>query len=285
MEKRFAKNMRRQCSSLSSRVLSDKYTRILSVASTCVVVSCSSSASQVHTPFAPVPGALNRSAEYTVMQGLDTLALELVTTCPERIIADNDSRKPAAHIHYETEFGPNGMPTEVSLEIWDNGASISGPPSQIARHFMVGDTAVTQVWRGNQQQIQKSKADPRSFPLISGYVGLFSQLLRVLRAQGPGATIPVFFVGSGGGTGLASAHQELPDSLIVRLDSTEFRTGWDRGDFTGGAVSSSGYRIVRTALQPPSIATARCNSPKLTPPKAVARVESSPTRTSSLSGL
>lgn len=244
------------------------------LALTCAAIQSFACATRFPAPLTPVPGALNRSAEYAIIDGQDTLALELVTLCPERIIADNDARRPLAHIHYEAEFGATGIPTVLSMQIWNNGAPVDGPPSQVARHIMVGDTALTQVWRGSQQQLQKSSADPRSFPMMSGYVGLFSQLSRVLRSQGAGAAVPVFYVGSGGSKGVASVRQQLPDSLIIRLDSTEFRTGWDKGnDFTGGEISGSAYRIVRTSLRLPSFANGRCNSPKLAPPKVVARAK------------
>jgi hypothetical protein len=225
----------------------------------------------------PVPGPVNQSAEYAVIDGQDTLAFELVTTCARRIISDNDSRKPFAHIHYEAELGENGIPTVLSLEIWNNGASVEGPPSQFARHFAIGDTAFTQVWKGNKQQLQRAKSSPGSFPLVSGYVGLLSQLLRVLRAAGTNASIPIFYVGTGGEKGVALVSRDLPDSIVVQIDSSEFRAAWDDvAGLEGGQASRSGFHIVRTALQPPEIATRRCDMPKLSPPKAIAVLHFAP---------
>jgi hypothetical protein len=250
---------------------SDRISRLIAVGICAVGVACAGHLNPVVTPSLTVQ---DNSTEYAQIDGRDTVGFELVTRCRGRIIADSEARDKQAYVHYEAELGDDGIPTLLSFHIWNKGAPASGPPTQVGRHFVIGDTAVTEVRQGDLRQTQKSAVAPGTFPILTGAVGLELQLMRVLRKSGNGASVPVLFIATGGASVRAVLTHMRGDTMVVQLGQDEIRSEWDQNEFRRSDVSGSSFSIVATGRKPENIATARCNVPRMTPPTPIQRVSS-----------
>lgn len=202
------------------------------------------------------------STEFVTIDGRDTVALEIVTYCLGRLIGDVAPRKPAGHVHYELEFGANRLPRELTFAVWTSRDSLSERPAQIARTTILGDSVRTEVWRGSDHQVQTAVAPPGSFLWVSGYVGLLSHLLSAFAENRSARSLPLFYVATGGHTGVASIKRGASDTPIILLDSTQVATRWtlstglQSAQFSGGRV-----RVERASVSAQGLPNDRCGRP------------------------
>jgi hypothetical protein len=200
-------------------------------------------------------------AQYVVLDGRDTVAMELVSRCAGRIVSDVDLHRPRAHVHYEIDsLDANGFPKKLGMAIWSGADSVGGAPSQVVHVGIVGDTAVTDVWRGHDHQVQRAVSRADAFPYLWNYVGLFGQLLDVAaRANRNGKPVLLLYLGTRGRAGFATKVKQTDDSLTVRIDSTEIRTAWNATTgLSGASIAGSAMRIVRFAPQALGDLRVRC---------------------------
>jgi len=127
-------------------------------------VACTSTVPKQRTFSSPAV----RTERFITLKGADTVASELVTTCPGRVIADIDNRVPKAHIHYQFEFGSTRRPSSLTIAVWRAGDAVTGRPTQLARTTVVGDSVLTEVWRGQDHQLQESSPPTRLVSLVWG---------------------------------------------------------------------------------------------------------------------
>src|SRR5215210_7420160 len=58
------------------------------------------------------------TTQFVMIEGRDTLALEIVTYCLGRLIGDVSGRKPVGYVHYELEFGASKIPRNLTFAVW-----------------------------------------------------------------------------------------------------------------------------------------------------------------------
>jgi hypothetical protein len=227
----------------------------LSVGLACaVLLSACASAPQSGEPQVPL------TSQFATLVGADTIGVELVTRCAGRIIGNLESPSPKAHITYDAYLAEDGVPRELLVAIWTANDPASSPGQRI-RHFWIADTAITHVWKGTAQQIQRSWGQAGSFPWLSGYAGLSTQLLEVLAKRGVKAPpLRLLYLGTGGKTVSAHLQRATRDSVIAVVDTQTVFAEWDRvHGLTRATIPSRRVQIVRTSIGGVPAADALCS--------------------------
>lgn len=205
----------------------------------------------------PVP--VPRTAAFAVLSGSDTINTELVTWCADRIIGDIETKAPVAYVHYEADLGMDRRPTEVRLVVRRDSPDSRAVPFQVARHHVVGDTALLELVSQGQTQIQRNPFPARAVAYLPNYVGLFDQLVRTLTADQPTDSIPVYFLATGGHTKLARILRRSQDSVSLTIGDANYHVRWDQAEGTLGAeLVGSKVRMVRLTTPEQSQANSRC---------------------------
>lgn len=202
------------------------------------------------------------SEQFALVKGIDTLSFEIVTTCFGRMISDIDMPASKGHLHYEFEFGASRFPRMLSAGVWGGGAPVTGRPTQITKTVIGGDSIITEVWRGPDHQVQRFAAGPRTFPWVSGYVGLLAQLVQLLASEPEAnAGVRLFFIATGGHTETARLLRRTADSVVVQIDTSTVRArvSSSRG-FEGAIVGTSGVRVERLPFTGFDVANRRCGT-------------------------
>jgi len=229
-----------------------------------VALSCGACAhGSVPTIVAETAKRADATSEYAILNGKDTLGFELVTTCRKRLISDNDWQHPRAHVHYEADVANDGAITRFTAAIWSSGPVAGHEPDQIVIHHTVGDSAFTDVWKGQQSQHQIAAGAKQSFPYLINYVGLLVQLTALLGPSGAGRdSARLFYLGTRGVTGTARVIRRSNDSLTVRLDERELHAAWSSSSgFGGGHVMGTEVSYQRMTLPDTIFGTKRCEAP------------------------
>lgn len=229
-----------------------------------LVAACSSSPKSSSPIIIPEPAreAVVYTTEYVTLSGTDTVGLEIVTNCFGRVIGDVSPTRPPVHVHYEMEFGADKIPRMLMFAIWSSRDSVGSKPSQVARTKFLGDSVLTEVWRGNDHQVQRAVAPHGSFLWVNGYAGLLAQLVAALKENGPATSMPLFFVATRGHTANASIKRAVEDSITIAIDSTQIATRWNASLGLQGAQFSGGpLRVERVAVPAQRLPNERCGQP------------------------
>lgn len=229
-----------------------------------IVLSCGSCAhSSVSTAIAKAPMYTGATSEYVSLNGKDTLGFELVTTCKGRLIVDADLLRPPAHVHFELDVAKDGAIVRFTAAIWSTGPVAGREPDEIIVHRTVGDSAFTDVWKGQHHQRQVSAGARGSFPYLSNYVGLLVQLTALLGPSNAGRdSAHLLYLGTRGETGTARVVRRSNDSLTVRLDDSELHAAWNASSgFAGGHVVGTDVSYRRMTLPDSIFGTKRCHDP------------------------
>ena len=200
----------------------------------------------------PIPAV--HTEQYAVITGSDTATFEMVTTCADRLIAEVDAAKSQAYITYEMFLGSDGYPTSLNEAVWRGKVGPSIPPTQIVRTVVRQDSIITDVSLASSAQTQRHAVQPHSFPFISGYVAIMTQLLRLFQASNT-PQVHLFWIATRGHTSEARLVKRTADSVVIMMDTVAVAARISQGGVLESVSFDGGKsRIVRlSAANPPHI--------------------------------
>lgn len=197
----------------------------------------------------PVLGQLPRcsdTTDYAWLERGDTTSVERMYVGSGSFISRMDARSQRAHLVYAGKLGPDGLVTEMTVNVWRPGADTADVPTQVAS-VQFGPTIVRALIASpaGRVQLQQDSVTPGSMPYMSGVVVFLELARRRAEYLGPAAgAIPMLWLFTGGHREEAHVHGWGLDSARITMPQETFRfVGLGRaGPFLVTAASGGSAR-------------------------------------------